>query len=158
MFFGFVWGIALLMGMSMKFSIKKIRKPKIQKYLVSDIKTFESILASDIKLKLSKIKVITNVSNITSEHPVVQAVLERWHNNSKPGKRSIQDRNKIALAIEGGGMRGCVSAGATAALNILGIHDTIDIVYGSSAGAMIGAYFISRQFSGRNSVHYTFCL
>lgn len=27
-------------------------------------------------------------------------------------------------------MRGCVSAGATAALNILGIHDTIDVVYG----------------------------
>jgi hypothetical protein len=42
----------------------------------------------------------------------------------------IGDSDKIALSIEGGGMRGCVSAGASAALNILGIHDTIDVVYG----------------------------
>eukprot|EP00607_Mallomonas_marina_P002771 CAMPEP_0182425178 /NCGR_PEP_ID=MMETSP1167-20130531/11530_1 /TAXON_ID=2988 /ORGANISM="Mallomonas Sp, Strain CCMP3275" /LENGTH=399 /DNA_ID=CAMNT_0024605625 /DNA_START=439 /DNA_END=1635 /DNA_ORIENTATION=+ len=45
-------------------------------------------------------------------------------------------------------MRGCVAAGATAALNFLGLDDSLDVVYGSSAGAMIGAYFISRQVSG----------
>ncbi len=50
-------------------------------------------------------------------------------------------------------MRGCVSAGATAALNVLGINDAIDVVYGSSAGAMVGAYFISRQFSGVQIYH-----
>lgn len=44
-------------------------------------------------------------------------------------------------------MRGCVSAGASAALNFLGLSDVFDIVYGSSAGSMTAAYFISRQFS-----------
>ena len=57
------------------------------------------------------------------------------------------------LYMIGGGMRGCVSAGATAALNVLGLNDAIDVVYGSSAGAMVGAYFISRQFSGVQIYH-----
>lgn len=138
-----IWGYALIM--SMKVTFRKIREPKIQ--FVSDLQTFESILSSDSP-KLSRVKVTANFSPITDEHPVVDAVLARWRAKSKPGRRSLGDVKKIALAIEGGGMRGCVSAGATAALNILGLDDTIDVVYGSSAGAMIGAYFISRQFSG----------
>ena len=55
------------------------------------------------------------------------------------------DGYKIALAIEGGGMRGCVTAGMVAAVHHLGLSDTIDVVYGSSAGTVIGAYFITRQ-------------
>jgi predicted acylesterase/phospholipase RssA len=94
------------------------------------------------------VQVSGKFSPITDDHPVVASVLTRWRAKSKPGRRSLGDNKKIALAIEGGGMRGCVSAGATAALNILGLDDTIDVVYGSSAGAMIAAYFISRQFSG----------
>lgn len=49
--------------------------------------------------------------------------------------------------------RGCVSAGATAALNFLGLNDAVDVVYGSSAGAMVSAYFVSRQFSGLQIYH-----
>ena len=137
--------------MSMKVSLRKMQKPKIQ--FVTDLHTFESILSSDSGHHLSKLKVYGNFTPITDEHPVVEAVLSRWKANSKPGMRRKGDTKKIALAIEGGGMRGCVSAGATAALNILGIHDAIDVVYGSSAGAMIGAYFISRQFSGVQIYH-----
>ena len=144
-----IWGFALIM--SMKVSLRKMQKPKIQ--FVTDLPTFESILSSDSGPKLSRIKVCGNFTPITDAHPVVEAVLSRWKANSKPGRRTKGDIKKIALAIEGGGMRGCVSAGATAALNILGVHDTIDVVYGSSAGAMIGAYFISRQFSGVQIYH-----
>lgn len=50
-------------------------------------------------------------------------------------------------------MRGCVPAGATAAINFLGLNDAIDVVYGSSAGAMVGAYFVSRQYSGVQIYH-----
>ena len=128
-----------------------MRTPKILQ--ISDTQTFESVLASTSPPKLSRIRVAGNFSKITDDHPVVEAVLSRWKANSKPGQRAYGDVKKIALSIEGGGMRGCVSAGATAALNILGIHDTIDVVYGSSAGAMIGAYFISRQFSGVQIYH-----
>lgn len=42
-------------------------------------------------------------------------------------------------------MRGCVSAGMVAAIYYLGLQDTIDVVYGSSAGTVIGSYFITRQ-------------
>ncbi|KAL3921121.1 MAG: hypothetical protein SGILL_002917, partial [Bacillariaceae sp.] len=55
------------------------------------------------------------------------------------------DGNKVALVVEGGGMRGCVSAGMVCALHHLGLQDTIDVVYGASAGAVVAAYFVSQQ-------------
>ena len=51
-----------------------------------------------------------------------------------------EDGFRVALAIEGGGMRGCVTAGMAAAVHHLGLEDAIDVVYGSSAGTVIGAY------------------
>lgn len=44
-------------------------------------------------------------------HPVVNALYERKEKESKHGERSADDTAKIAVAIEGGGMRGCVAAG-----------------------------------------------
>ena len=41
-----------------------------------------------------------------------------------------------------------MSAGASAALVALGLNDAVDVVYGSSAGAMVGAYFVCRQCDG----------
>lgn len=52
---------------------------------------------------------------------------------------------QVGLAIEGGGMRGCVSAGMIAAVSTLGLMDTFDAVYGSSAGSLVGAYAIAGQ-------------
>eukprot|EP00624_Nannochloropsis_granulata_P005738 evm.model.NODE_40878_length_7001_cov_23.792030.1 len=52
---------------------------------------------------------------------------------------------KIGLSLEGGGMRGCVGAGMLAAINHLGLRDAIDVVYGSSAGSLMGAFFLSGQ-------------
>lgn len=108
------------------------------------------MIADDVN-KLSKVVVTSNVSSVPSHHPTLNLVLERLRTHSKPGSR--EDNETIALSIEGGGMRGCVSAGAAAALNFLGIGDAVDIVYGSSAGAMVGAYFVSRQFSG-SQIYY----
>jgi predicted acylesterase/phospholipase RssA len=51
----------------------------------------------------------------------------------------------VAIAIEGGGMRGCVGAGMVSAFQHLGLESAIDVVYGSSAGSLVGAYFISGQ-------------
>eukprot|EP00566_Odontella_aurita_P005970 CAMPEP_0113532538 /NCGR_PEP_ID=MMETSP0015_2-20120614/4115_1 /TAXON_ID=2838 /ORGANISM="Odontella" /LENGTH=573 /DNA_ID=CAMNT_0000431511 /DNA_START=413 /DNA_END=2134 /DNA_ORIENTATION=+ /assembly_acc=CAM_ASM_000160 len=76
-------------------------------------------------------------------HPVLKLLHERRKRNQS-GK-PVQDGKKVALVVEGGGMRGCVSAGMVAALHYLGLENTIDIVYGSSAGTVIGAYFITRQ-------------
>ena len=46
---------------------------------------------------------------------------------SAPGNR--KDGRKIGLAIEGGGMRGCVSAGMVTAVWYLGLQESVDIVY-----------------------------
>jgi len=95
-------------------------------------------------------------------HPVVQLVHERrrqiekikqsqTQDTTNSNKRNIHrtmppdDGYKVALSVEGGGMRGCVTAGMVAAIHYLGLEDTVDVVYGSSAGTVIGAYFITRQ-------------
>mmetsp|Transcript_27280 Transcript_27280/g.45471 ORF Transcript_27280/g.45471 Transcript_27280/m.45471 type:complete len:520 (+) Transcript_27280:25-1584(+) len=76
-------------------------------------------------------------------HPVAAAMHERKRSGSRPGKR--KDKRRIALSIEGGGMRGCIAAGMAAAVRELGLVDSIDAVYGSSAGSLIGAYLLSGQ-------------
>jgi predicted acylesterase/phospholipase RssA len=72
---------------------------------------------------------------------------EATFRNKRNVHRTIppNDGFRVALAVEGGGMRGCVTAGMVTAIHYLGLEDTIDVVYGSSAGTVIGAYFITRQ-------------
>jgi predicted acylesterase/phospholipase RssA len=43
------------------------------------------------------------------------------------------------------GMRGCVSAGMVCAIHHLNLTDTIDVIYGSSAGSIVSAYLITGQ-------------
>jgi predicted acylesterase/phospholipase RssA len=78
-------------------------------------------------------------------HPVAKLLYERKRNKSVCSEGPRPDGAKVALVIEGGGMRGCVTAGMVCALDYLGLRDTFDVVYGSSAGSMIGAYFITGQ-------------
>ena len=66
---------------------------------------------------------------------------ERARAGSRPGQRS--DPYRVALSIEGGGMRGTVSAGMALALHELGLVPAFDAVYGSSAGAITGAWLLS---------------
>jgi predicted acylesterase/phospholipase RssA len=74
------------------------------------------------------------------QHPVLRAIWERKKSGSQPGART--DGYKIALAIEGGGLRGSVTAGMSAAVMELGVHDCFDLVLGSSAGSIIGTYLL----------------
>ena len=73
------------------------------------------------------------------KHGVKDLIYHRKNCNKK------DDGHKLTLAIEGGGMRGCVSAGMVTAIHHLGLENSFDNVYGSSAGSLIGAYFITRQ-------------
>ncbi|GJQ10384.1 hypothetical protein GpartN1_g2175.t1 [Galdieria partita] len=82
-------------------------------------------------------------SNNTGTHPVLSIIQKRKLDASLPGKRN--DPFRVALCIEGGGMRGSIAAGMTAAIKYLNLENVFDVVYGSSAGAIIGAYFVSRQ-------------
>jgi predicted patatin/cPLA2 family phospholipase len=87
-----------------------------------------------------------------STHPIVQLLIERQKTGSKPNKRS--DSRKVALAIEGGGMRGVVSAGMVAGLEQLALTDAFDAVYGASAGAVNGAYFVAKQARYGTTIFY----
>lgn len=78
-------------------------------------------------------------------HPVVKMLHERRRNESMPCETARADGFRVALSIEGGGMRGVVSAGAVAAINHLNLTDSIDVIYGSSAGSIVGSYLITRQ-------------
>ena len=60
-----------------------------------------------------------------------------------PGHRD--DGRRIALVIEGGGMRGVVSAGMTAAIEQLGFTECFDEIHGASAGAFNAAFLIAGQ-------------
>jgi predicted patatin/cPLA2 family phospholipase len=70
-------------------------------------------------------------------HPVLEVLRARLRDGSEPGVRT--DPHKMAVVLEGGGMRGVVSAGMTAALERLGLTRCIDVVVGSSAGALNAA-------------------
>ena len=82
-----------------------------------------------------------DTQTVTSSHPAVQLLHQRRRSPSSKG----DDECKVALVIEGGGMRGCVTAGMVCAIYYLGLQDTIDVIYGSSAGTVIGSYFNTRQ-------------
>lgn len=64
----------------------------------------------------------------------------RNQQGSEPGRR--RDDARLALVIEGGSSRGAYSAGMTGAIEQLGILPSFDAVYGSSAGALNGAWML----------------
>src|SRR4051794_13027607 len=64
-------------------------------------------------------------------HPVLAALRDR-----PPGAR-------VALVIEGGGMRGAVSGGMALALDELGLSQAFDAAYGSSAGTLNAMWLVS---------------
>ena len=78
-----------------------------------------------------------------NSHPVVATIVERAHKGSEPGRRS--DDHSVALVVEGGIMRGVVSAGMLLGLEALGLRNSFDAVYGTSSGAANAAYFLVLQ-------------
>lgn len=79
-------------------------------------------------------------------HEVLNALTERARSGSVPGQRD--DGLRIALGIEGGGMRGTITAGMACGLHERGLLPAFDAVYGSSAGAINGAWLLSATPDG----------
>lgn len=77
---------------------------------------------------------------------VVEVLRERARTGSVPGQRD--DGLRVVLAIEGGGMRGTISAGMAYALHEAGLTRAFDAVYGASAGAINGAWLLSSRPEG----------
>src|ERR1700684_135147 len=66
-----------------------------------------------------------------ASHEVLRALAARARSGSQPGAR-------------GGGMRGILSGGMALALAELGLVPAFDAIYGASAGAITGAWLLSR--------------
>jgi predicted patatin/cPLA2 family phospholipase len=73
----------------------------------------------------------SRVAEPDPEHPVLRAL------------RSPREGERVALVVEGGGMRGAVSGGMALALHELGLGHSFDAAYGSSAGALNALWLIS---------------
>src|SRR5215467_1559628 len=78
----------------------------------------------------------------TRPRRVVDLILERA---SAAGRSRPYRSRKLALIIEGGGMRGVISAGSLLALDLLGFREVFDELYATSAGGVNAAYFLSGQ-------------
>jgi predicted patatin/cPLA2 family phospholipase len=72
---------------------------------------------------------------------VVEVLRARAASGSRPGLRD--DGHRVALVLEGGGMRGVVSAGMTAAIERLGMTEAFDLAVGASAGALNAAALLA---------------
>ncbi|MFK0211165.1 patatin family protein [Streptomyces sp. NPDC090298] len=81
------------------------------------------------------------IPDTDDRHEVLRVITERTRDGSRPGERG--DALRVALVIEGGGMRGTISAGMALALHEAGVADAFDAVYGASAGAITGAWLLS---------------
>jgi predicted patatin/cPLA2 family phospholipase len=86
--------------------------------------------------------------------PVVALLRSRRESGSKPGARGTGDHARLALLVEGGGMRGVVSAAMMCALDDGGFKDALDDVYATSAGAMNAAYFLAGETWFPLSIYY----
>src|SRR5436853_7761187 len=81
-------------------------------------------------------------------HPVLELVRAR-----AGGTRD--DRARLALVIEGGGMRGVVSSAMAAAIEARGLTPCFDLVVGTSAGALNGAALLAGVAQACTSAYHS---
>ncbi|MGZ4276184.1 MAG: patatin-like phospholipase family protein [Solirubrobacteraceae bacterium] len=84
---------------------------------------------------------LRSISGLPTVHPVLRVILDRARTGSRPGRRD--DDHVVCLAVEGGGMRGAVSAGMCVELEAAGLTGAFDRVYGVSAGALNGSCLVA---------------
>ncbi|MCB1937044.1 MAG: patatin family protein [Nitrosomonas sp.] len=75
-----------------------------------------------------------------------EKVIDLLKNRLDKHKKLFNEKpRKLALVVEGGGMRGVLSAGSLLAVDLLGFRNCFDEIYATSAGAVNAAYFVSGQ-------------
>lgn len=85
---------------------------------------------------------------------VIDLVNARIAARAGAGDGAFDDGRRLALIVEGGGMRGVLSAGSLYALDLLGCHGVFDAVFAASAGGVNAAYFLSGQGGLGISVYF----
>lgn len=84
-------------------------------------------------------------------NPIIEILLAR---KARGSRAPHGDGARVALCVEGGAMRGVISAGMVSALEELGLTHAFDAVYGSSAGAINAAYFLAGQARLGTTIYY----
>jgi predicted patatin/cPLA2 family phospholipase len=74
-----------------------------------------------------------------------EAVIELVKSRAGLHAPPASNGRKLALLVEGGGMRGVCSAGGLVALDAMGFRNVFDQIYATSAGAMNVAYMLAGQ-------------
>jgi predicted patatin/cPLA2 family phospholipase len=69
-------------------------------------------------------------------------------------RAGANDQHRVALVVEGGCMRGVISAGAVTALEHLHLAQRFDAVYGVSAGALDCAYMLAGQAAMGTTIYF----
>src|SRR3954452_16708844 len=69
-------------------------------------------------------------------------------------RAGASDHHRVALVVEGGCMRGVISAGAVTALEHLHLAQHFDAVYGVSAGALDCAYMLAGQAAMGTTIYF----
>lgn len=77
------------------------------------------------------------------DHPVLELIRARRSAGTHPGNHG--DGHRLGLAVEGGGVRGVVSAAMLTALDDLGMRPVFDAIYSCSSGAINAAYFAAGE-------------
>src|SRR3954469_21927342 len=80
-----------------------------------------------------------------TDDPLFGLLRARAAAGSRPRRRT--DPHLVALVVEGGGMRGAVSAGMCLTLEAAGLMRSVDRVYGCSSGALTGCFAAAGQAS-----------
>ncbi len=97
---------------------------------------------------------ISYLKNLTTQNlePAIRNVIQRRIDIAQ-GKK-IDASRKLGLIAEGGAMRATISGGSFIALDFLGLNEVFDVIFGSSAGAINAAYFMSHQIAYGVAVYY----
>lgn len=89
---------------------------------------------------------------LPGDDEVLHAMARRRDTGSTPGHRA--DPHRIALVVSGGGMRGAYAGGMAHALEDAGLTGAFDVIYGSSAGAFVGAAFMLGHGEGAARIFF----
>jgi len=104
------------------------------------------------ELNSSDIKQVLSSGDYGGVNPL--QALENIKRRCQEKKERRNSDLKTALILQGGGMRGVFGAGVCCALEELGYTEGFDEIYGVSAGALNGAYFLSGQAAYGTTIYY----
>lgn len=92
------------------------------------------------------------MSNADTDHPVLRVIRERARRGTTPG--SHDDGHTVALAVQGGAVRGVYSSAMLSALEDLGYSQAFDRIYATSSGALNASYFLAGDMWYSLSIYY----